>query len=68
MLAVNGTVRPRLSVEVQAPVAGTLTALPFDVGAQVAAGELLARIDEAPQRAAIAEAQAAASAQAATLA
>lgn len=68
MLAVNGTVRPRLSVEVQAPVAGTLTALPFDVGARVRAGELLARVDDAPQRAAIAEAVAAVSAQEAILA
>lgn len=63
MLAVNGTIRPRLSVEVQAPVAGTLTALRFDVGAQVPTGELLARVDDAPQRAAIAEAVAAVSAQ-----
>lgn len=68
MLAVNGTLRPRLSVEVQAPVAGTLTALPFDVGARVAAGEVLARVDDAPQRAAITEAIAAVSAQQATLA
>ena len=67
-LAVNGTIRPRLSVEVQAPVAGTLTALPFDVGARVTAGELLARVDDAPQRAAITEAIAAVSAQEATLA
>lgn len=68
MLAVNGTIRPRLSVEVQAPVAGTLTALPFDVGDQISAGELLARVDDAPQRAAIAEAVASVSAQEATLA
>lgn len=68
MLAVNGTIRPRLSVEVQAPVPGTLTALPFDVGDRVATGDLLARVDDAPQRAAIAEAVAAVSAQEATLA
>lgn len=67
-LAVNGTIRPRLSVEVQAPVAGTLTALPYDVGAQVTAGELLARVDDAPQRAAISEAVASVAAQEATLA
>ncbi|ODP37279.1 efflux RND transporter periplasmic adaptor subunit [Sphingomonas turrisvirgatae] len=67
-LAVNGTIRPRLSVEVQAPVAGTLTALPYDVGAQVTAGQLLARVDDAPQRAAISEAAAAVAAQEATLA
>lgn len=67
-LAVNGTIRPRLSVEVQSPVAGTLTALPLDVGDRVAAGALLARIDDAPQRAAISEAQASVAAQQATLA
>lgn len=68
VLAVNGTIRPRLSVEVQAPVAGTLTALPFDVGAQVTAGQLLASVDDAPQRAAITEAIAAVAAQEATVA
>jgi HlyD family secretion protein len=68
MLSVNGTVRPRLSVEVQAPVAGTLTALSFDVGDRVEAGAVLARVDDAPQRAAIAEAIASVSAQEATLA
>lgn len=67
-LAVNGTIRPRLSVEVQAPVAGTLTALPLDVGDRVAAGALLARVDDAPQRAAIGEAQASVAAQEAVLA
>ncbi|WP_066800605.1 efflux RND transporter periplasmic adaptor subunit [Sphingomonas soli] len=68
MLAVNGTIRPRLSVEVQAPVPGTLTALPFNVGDRVTAGTLLARVDDAPQRAAIAEAEAAVAAQEAVLA
>ena len=68
MLAVNGTVRPRLSVEVQAPVAGTLTDLPFDVGDRVEGGMLIARVDDAPQRAAIAQAQAAVAAQQANLA
>jgi len=68
MLAVNGTIRPRLSVEVQAPVAGTLTALSYDVGGQVSPGEVLARVDDAPQRAAIAEAVAAVFAQEATFA
>lgn len=67
MLSVNGTIRPRLSVEVQAPIAGRLTALPFDVGDPVAAGQLLARVDDAPERAAIAEAAAALSAQEAVL-
>ncbi len=68
VLAVNGTIRPRLSVEVQTPVGGTLTALPYDVGDHVAANVLLARVDDAPQRAAIAQAQAAVASQEATLA
>lgn len=63
MLAVNGRIRPRLSIDVQARVAGTITTLPFDVGEQVARGVLLATIDDAPQRAAIVEAQAAVAAQ-----
>ncbi len=63
MLAVNGNVRPRLSVDVRSPVPGTLVNLGFDVGDRVAAGTLLARVDDAPQRAAIAEAQAAVAAQ-----
>ena len=67
-LAVNGTIRPRLSVEVQSPVAGTLTALPLDVGDRVAAGALLARVDDAPQRAAIGEAHASVAAQEVVLA
>ncbi len=62
-LAVNGRIRPRQSVEVRPPVAGTLTQLPFDVGDRVGAGTVIARIDDGPQRAAIGEAQAAVSAQ-----
>lgn len=68
VLAVNGTIRPRLSVDVKAPVSGSLTLLPFDVGAQVAKATLIARIDDAPQRAAIRESDAAIGAQQATLA
>jgi HlyD family secretion protein len=67
-LAVNGRIRPRQSVDVQSPVAGTLIALPFDVGDRVAAGATIARIDDGPQRAAIAEATAAIGAQEAILA
>src|SRR5690606_27331897 len=67
-LAVNGRIRPRLSVEVKAPVAGTLLELPYDVGDRVAAGATLARVDDGPQRAAIAEATAAVSAQEAVVA
>ena len=68
VLAVNGKIRPKLSVDVQAPVGGTLSALPFDVGDRVAAGTVLARIDDAPEAAAIAQAQAAVATQEATLA
>ncbi len=67
-LAVNGRIRPRLSVEVKAPVAGTLMELPYDVGDRVAAGAPIARVDDGPQRAAIAEAAAAVSAQEAVVA
>ena len=67
-LAVNGRIRPRLSVDVQSPVAGTVLELPFDVGDRVASGTLLARIDDGPQRAAIREADAAIATQRAILA
>ena len=67
-LAVNGRIRPRQSVEVKTPVSGTLTELPYDVGAQIAAGAVLARIDDGPQRAAITEAGAAISTQQAVVA
>lgn len=67
-LAVNGRIRPRLSVEVRTPVAGTLIELRQDVGDQVTAGTPIARIDDGPQRAAIAEADAAVAAQEAVVA
>src|SRR5690606_33323134 len=67
-LAVNGRIRPRQSVDVQSPVAGTALELPFDVGDRVAAGVAIARIDDGPQRAAIAEATAAIAAQEAVVA
>lgn len=67
-LAVNGRIRPRQSVDVQSPVAGTLIHLPYDVGDRVSAGVAIARIDDGPQRAAIAEATAAIAAQAAVVA
>ncbi len=67
-LAVNGRIRPRQSVDVQSPVAGTLIDLPYDVGDRVEAGAPIARVDDGPQRAAIAEATAAVSAQEAALA
>jgi HlyD family secretion protein len=67
-LAVNGRIRPRRSVEVQSPVAGTVLDLPYDVGDRVASGTVLARIDDGPQRAAIREAEAAISAQEAVVA
>jgi RND family efflux transporter MFP subunit len=68
VLAVNGRIRPRQSIDVKSPVAGTLLTLPYDVGEQVAAGAPLARVDDGPQRAAIAEAAAAVSAQEAVVA
>jgi HlyD family secretion protein len=68
VLAINGKIRPQLSVDVQAPVGGTLRALPFDVGDRVTAGTVLARIDDAPEAAAIAQARAAVATQEATVA
>lgn len=67
-LAVNGRIRPRNSVDVKSPVAGMVLQLPFDVGADVAAGAVIARIDDGPQRAAVAEAAAAIGAQEAVVA
>lgn len=57
VLAVNGRIRPRLSVDVKSPVPGRIILLPFDVGQRVEAGTLLARVDDAPQIAAIRQAQ-----------
>jgi len=57
VLAVNGRIRPRLSVDVKSPVPGRITLLPFDVDQRVAQGTLIARIDDAPQLAAIRQAQ-----------
>lgn len=68
VLAVNGRIRPRLQVDIRPTLAGDLVALPFDVGDRVAAGQILARIDDAPETAAISEAQASAQAQQATVA
>lgn len=68
VLAVNGRVRPRLQVDIRPALGGELVALPFDVGDRVAAGQMLARIDDAPETAAIAEAEASVRTQQATLA
>lgn len=57
VLAVNGRIRPRLSVDVKSPVPGRLIMLPFDVGQRVKQGDLIARVDDAPQRAVIRQAQ-----------
>lgn len=68
VLAVNGRIRPRLQVDIRPSLGGVLIALPFDVGDRVMAGQVLARIDDAPETAAIAEAEASAQSQQATLA
>lgn len=68
ILAVNGRIRPRLQVDIRPSLGGVLVALPFDVGDRVEAGQILAKIDDAPERAAIVEAQASLATQLATLA
>lgn len=68
VLAVNGRIRPRLQVDIRPTLGGELVALPFDVGDKVAAGQILARIDDGPEAAAIAQAEASAQAQVASLA
>jgi len=68
ILAVNGRIRPRLQVDIRPTLGGGLVALPFDVGDRVVAGQVLARIDDAPEVAAIAEAEASVQSQQATLA
>jgi HlyD family secretion protein len=68
VLAVNGRIRPRLQIDIRPSLGGALVALPFDVGDRVAEGQILARIDDAPEEAAVAQAQASAAAQRATLA
>ena len=68
ILAVNGRIRPRLQVDIRPALGGELISLPFDVGDKVTAGQVLARIDDAPEEAEIAEAQALVKAQQATLA
>lgn len=68
LLAVNGRIRPRLQVDIRPQTGGELVALPFDVGDRVAAGQVVARIDDAPETAAIAEASASVLAQQATVA
>lgn len=68
ILAVNGRIRPRLQIDIRPTLGGTLIALPFDVGDRVLVGQILARIDDAPERAAIVEAQASVATQQATLA
>lgn len=68
ILAVNGRIRPRLQVDIRSPLGGEVVALPFDVGDRVGAGQLLARVDDGPEVAAIAEAEASVRAQQAALA
>jgi len=68
ILAVNGRIRPRLQVDIRPSLGGQLVALPFDVGDRVEVGQILAKIDDAPEQAAIVEAQASFATQQATLA
>lgn len=68
ILSVNGRIRPRLQVDIRPSLGGQLIALPFDVGDRVLAGQILARVDDAPEQAAIAVAQASVATQQATLA
>ncbi len=68
VLAVNGRIRPRLQVDIRPSLGGELTALPYDVGDRVGQGTVLAKIDDAPETAAIAEATAAVQAQQAVVA
>lgn len=68
LLAVNGRIRPRLQVDIRPSIGGELIALPFDVGDRVTLGQVLARIDDAPEIAAIAEAEASVEAQQAIVA
>jgi len=58
VLAINGRIRPRLQVDIRSPLSGALVELPFDVGDRVEQGRKIARVDDAPEAAAIAEAQA----------
>ena len=68
VLAVNGRIRPRLQVDIRPSLGGVLIALPFDVGDRVVVGQVIARIDDAPETAVIAEAEASVQSQQATLA
>lgn len=68
ILAINGRIRPRLQVDIRPSLGGALVALPFDVGDRVTAGQVVAQIDDAPERASIAEAEAAVQAQQASVA
>jgi HlyD family secretion protein len=68
VLAVNGRIRPRLQVDIRPSLGGELIALPFDVGDRVGSGQVMARIDDGPETAAIAAARDSVLAQEATLA
>lgn len=68
VLAINGRIRPRLQVDIRPSLSGELLSLPYDVGDAITQGAVLARIDDAPETAAIAEANAAVQAQRAVLA
>ncbi len=57
-IAANGTVEPLQTVEVQPQVAGPITAVRFNEGDEVRAGQVLFEIDPRPAQAALAQAQA----------
>ena len=57
-LATNGTVEPTQTVAVQPQVAGPITAVRFNEGDEVRAGQVLFEIDPRPARAALAQSQA----------
>jgi multidrug efflux system membrane fusion protein len=56
-LAANGVVEPLQTVDVEAQVGGTVMAVDFQEGDQVAAGQELFRLDPAPFQAALRQAQ-----------
>jgi multidrug efflux pump subunit AcrA (membrane-fusion protein) len=63
VLAVNGRIRPQNAVTIRTRYAGQLRSLTKEEGQTIEAGELLAAIDDAPQRDTVAQTAAAVAAQ-----